>query len=386
MKNEKYKSRKSHANLIWQGKSISQDNYPTNNTPSISEQVHFGIKKNSNQLFCGDNKIITSSLLKNGLFNEVKLIYIDPPFGIGNDVHFASDALNNKNKAYEDSWESGLDSYLQMLYERLSIFKNLLSKDGSIYVHLDYHVVHYIKIMMDELFGRENMVNQIIWQRTGAHSDPMAFGRNYDVILFYQKSAKRTWNKSLTDYDDAHLAKYFQQEVSGRWYRLNNPTGKGYQDHLRDFGRGLILPPRDRHWSVSQAQIDQWIKDNRVVHTNKGYPFIKRYLDEMPGKQVQSIWTDLIPPRSSHELTGFPTQKPEKLLERIIKASSNENDLVADFFSGSGTTLVVSEKLKRRWLGCDSNQRAIQIASERLSKIPGVKPFEVVSPIDEQSR
>jgi adenine-specific DNA-methyltransferase len=341
MKHEKYKSRKSHASLVWQGKSTFQEHCQVNSNVSHLEQAHVEINEPSNRLLCGDNKIIASSLLESGLINEVKLIYIDPPFGIGNDVHFASDAVNNqksKSKAYGDSWESGLDSYLEMLYERLLLFKNLLSQDGSIYVHLDYHVVHYIKIIMDEIFGRENMVNQIIWQRTGAHSDPLAFGRNYDVILFYQKSTKRTWNKPLINYDKAHLARYFQQEASGRWYRLNNPTGKGYQDHLRDFGKGLVHPPRDRHWSVSQAQIDQWLKDNRIVHTSKGYPFIKRYLDEMPGKQVQSIWTDLIPPRSSRELTGFPTQKPEKLLERIIKSSSNENDLVADFFCGSGTT------------------------------------------------
>jgi adenine-specific DNA-methyltransferase len=332
-----------------------------------------------NRLYLGDNKSIMSSLLANGLAGAIHLIYIDPPFFTGNNLRFAaSPGIKQRGRqTYTDSWGKSLDSYLQMMYERLALMNELLSEDGSIYIHLDDHVNHYVKIIMDELFGRHNLVNQIIWQRTGAHNDPQAFGRNYDVILFYQKSARRKWNRPLAEYDEAHIARYFQKDADGRWHRLNNPTGKGYQDHQRDFGYGPIKPPRDRHWSVPQEQVDRWLKENRIVYTSSGYPIVIKYLDEMPGKRVQSIWTDLIPPRSSKELTGFPTQKPEKLLRRIITASSDEGDLVADFFCGSGTTLVAAEKLGRRWIGCDSSSEAINITAERLNKIKDVRPFEV---------
>jgi len=320
------------------------------------------------------------SLLEHGYADTVKLIYIDPPFGSGVNLHFAGDALNKGNgqTAYGDTWGTDLDAYLQMMYERLALMQQLLADDGSIYVHLDDHTANYIKIIMDELFGRENIVNQIIWQRTGAHNDPQAFGRNYDIILLYQKTEKRTWNKPFTRYDEAHRERYFHQDTAGRWYRLNNPTGKGYQDTTRNFGKGPVKPPRDRHWSITQRQVDDWLKEGRIVYTSSGYPFVKKYLDEMPGKPVQSIWTDLIPPRSSRELTGYPTQKPEKLLERIIRASSNKGDLVADFFCGSGTTLVAAEKLGRRWLGCDLNEDAVFIAEKRLRQVPGVQPFDIV--------
>lgn len=331
-----------------------------------------------NKLIQGDNQDIMAWLIQEGLAGEITLIYVDPPFGTGSDLLFAGDPGNHETrlKAYTD--KDHLDVYLQMMYERLALMNVLLADNGSIYVHLDDHVTHYVKVLMDELFGRDNMVNQIIWQRTGAHNDPQAYGRNYDSILFYQKSAVKIWNKPLVSYDEAHRKRYFRQDAEGHWYRLNNPTGKGYQDTTRDFGKGPIKPPRDRHWSVTQEQVDRWLLEDRIVYTSSGYPFVKKYLDELSGKQVQSIWSDLIPPRSSRELTGFPTQKPEKLLERIIRASSNEGDLVADFFCGSGTTPVVAEKLGRRWIGCDASEKAVQITKDRLKKIPDISPFEVM--------
>lgn len=362
--------------LSWPGKSAPVEYSPK--AFKIIKTLGNAQHKDRNRLYLGDNKDVTASLLKDSFAGKIKLIYIDPPFGIGNDRCIEAGDGIKEQEAYDDSWGKNLNVYLWMMYERLVLIKDLLAADGSIYVHLDYHTSHYIKIIMDELFGRDNLVNQIIWQRTGAHNDPQAFGRNYDIILFYQKSAKRVWNKPLVDYDEAHLKRYFQQDAAGRWFRLNNPTGKGYQDHTRDFGRGQVKPPRDRHWSITQGQIDKWLAENRVVFTSSGYPFVKKYLDEMSGKPVQSIWTDLIPPRSSRELTGFPTQKPEKLLERIIEASSNPGDLVADFFCGSGTTLVAAEKLGRRWLGCDSSKVAIKITKNRLLGIEDAMGFEVL--------
>lgn len=323
-----------------------------------------------NRLILGDNAA-AMALLKKEMAGSIDLIYIDPPFGTGNDFHFAAgESSKPEQKAYEDRWGNGIDDYLQMMYGRLGLMKDLLSETGSIYVHLDYHACHYVKLLMDEIYGRANLVNQIIWQRTGAHNDPQSFGRNYDVILFYQKGVGRTWHEPRTRYDEAHRRRYFQLDEKGRWYRLNNPTGKGFSPTRRDFGRGPVLPPRDRHWSVTQDTIDRWIKEGRIVFTGGGYPFVKKYLDELPGRPVQSIWTDLIPPRATRELTGFPTQKPEKLLRRIIEASSDPGDTVADFFCGSGTTLAAAEKLGRRWIGCDISGVALEITRSRLDSIP----------------
>ena len=336
-----------------------------------------------NRLYTGDNLSVMSALLTGGLRGKIDLVYIDPPFCTGYDHHFARSSKSSplttlsSQRAYCDNWSKNLDIYLQMMYERLALIRELLATDGSIYLHLDDHITHYVKIIMDEIFGRDNIVNQIIWQRTGAHNDPQAFGRNYDTILFYQKSTKREWKGQFSEYDNAHISRYFQKDKNGRWYRLNNPTGKGYQDHERDFGYGPLKPPRDRHWSISQEQINRWCDEERIIFTSSGYPFVKKYLDEMPGKRVQSLWTDLIPPRSSRELTGFPTQKPEKLLKRIIQASSNEGDIIADFFCGSGTTLITAEKLNRRWIGCDISDQAVKITEERLMTLKYCKVFEI---------
>jgi len=367
------------AELIWRNKNRS----PKFMNESAIEIETIGQPQQgswTNLLFQGDNLYSLSKLVTEKFTGLIRLIYIDPPFGIGRDPEYPGHAGNSENraKAFKDNWGNQLTPYLNMLYPRIALMKELLAEDGSIYVHLDYHISHYVKIIMDEIFGRNNLVNQIIWQRTGAHNDPKAFGRNYDIILFYQKSEKRLWNDAIKEYDKTHIKRYFRQDPDGRWYRLNNPTGKGYLHHYRDFGSGPMFPPRDRHWSVTQQQIDEWIKENRIVFTSSGYPFVKKYLDELRGKQLQSIWTDLIPPRSSSEITGFPTQKPEKLLERIIKASTNPQDIVADFFCGSGTSLVVSEKMGRRWIGCDLSENAIRITRKRLLEISNIRPFKII--------
>ena len=219
-----------NAGLNWTGKSAPGEYTPS--TFKIIEIAGTAKYEDRNSLYLGDNKDVMARLLQDGLTDKIRLIYIDPPFGIGNDRHVEVGNGISEQKAYADSWGKSLDTYLQMMYERLCLMKDLLAANGSIYVHLDYHTSHYIKVMMDELFGRDNLVNQIIWQRTGAHNDPQTFGRNYDIILFYQKSAKRVWNKPLSDYDAAHRARYFRPDAAGRWFRLNNPTGKGYLSGL----------------------------------------------------------------------------------------------------------------------------------------------------------
>lgn len=338
----------------------------------------------TNKLIWGDNKLILSSL-KNGPLRKqiekeggLKLIYIDPPFDVGADFSFnieiGDESFTKKPSiieeiAYRDTWGKGADSFISMIYERLKLMHDLLADDGSIYVHCDWRMNSYMRLILDEIFGKYNFKNEIIWQRTGAHNDSGVYGRNYDSILFYVKTSDYIWEDVNEDYSNDHLEKYFKKDERGEWYRLNNPTGPGYQDHSRDFGNGKMKPPKGRHWSVSQDQIEEWKNKKLIVFTSSGYPFVKKYIHEMSGKPLQSIWGDCIPPRSSKELLGYPTQKPEKLLERIIKASSNEGDLVADFFCGSGTTLAVAEKLGRKWIGSDLGRFSIHTTRKRMINI-----------------
>ncbi|MFQ5753318.1 MAG: site-specific DNA-methyltransferase, partial [bacterium] len=322
---------------------------------------------------------------------KIDLIYIDPPFDSKADyrtkVEIPGATLDQKPTvleqfAYADTWAGeiggqevkGTLAYLKYLYPRLVLMRELLSEKGSIYVHLDWHVGHYVKILLDDIFGKDNFVNEIIWQRTGAQNNPGQFGTNYDQIYLYQKTKKRIWNEQYEEYDDEHLKTYFKKDEKGRLYRLNNPTGQGWQDHERDFGKGPMKPPAGRHWSVGQEQIDIWKKENRIVFTKSNYPFVKKYADELPGKVLQSIWIDCIPPRKSSELVGYNTQKPEKLLERIILSSSNKDSIVADFFAGSGTTASVAEKLGRKWIASDIGKPAVMVSRKRLID-QEAKPF-----------
>ena len=339
----------------------------------------------NNKLIWGDNKLILSSL-KNGPLREeiekqggLKLIYIDPPFDVGADfsmdIEIGGDTFTKKANileeiAYRDTWGKGADSFIAMIYERLVLMRDLLAEDGSIYVHCDWRVNSFMRLVLDEVFGRGNMsrgfVNEIHWKRTGAQNNPNQYGNNIDTIFFYQNGDSKIWNEPYENYDEEHLSTYFKKDEDGKWYRLNNPAGQGYQYHTRNFGRGDIHPPPKRHWSISQETINQYIAKNRIVFTKSGYPFIKKYADEMKGKLVQVLWTDCIPARAGKELSNYPTQKPEKLLERIIKASSNEGDLVADFFCGSGTTAAVAEKLGRKWIVSDLGKFAIHTTRKRM--------------------
>jgi len=409
--------------LFWNGKSneITNVNLPFQIIEQVDEprkEIEPSLQGNlfdergrklrgwTNKLIWGNNSLVLSSLINGQLREEIekqgglKLVYIDPPFDVGDDFEFeievGKEKLNKKRNALEqlafsDTWGKQEDSFLSMIYERLRLIKSLLSNEGSIFVHLDENISPLVKIILDEIFGKENFNNSIIWQRTGAQNNPSKFGNNYDVILYYSKDSKnRIWNPIYEEYDENHIETYFNKDDTGRYFRLNNPTGKGSQNHTRDFGRGPISPPIDRHWALKQDSINQLIKQDRIVFSKNGYPYIKKYIDELPGKMIQSLWTGLI--RSRHRTLGnevflYPTQKPEKLLERIIKCSSNENDLIGDFFCGSGTTLIAAEKLNRKWMGCDlgkfaihmSRKRLIQVQREKEKEGKHFRPFEVLN-------
>jgi adenine-specific DNA-methyltransferase len=345
-----------------------------------------------NRLIWGDKKYILPSLLPE-FAGKVNLIYIDPPFDTGADFSFTTTVPESdeeitkapsmiEQKAYRDTWGRGLDSYLQWFYDAAVLLRELLADNGSLYVHLDENVVHYAKAVLDEIFGSDMFRTQIIWKRSTAHSDArqgrMQHGQIHDVILFYAKSESWSWNPQYTPYDDDYVHHFYKHvEVgTGRRYQLDNLTGPG--------GAAKGNPQYEvmgvtRYWRYSKAKMDGLIREGRVLQTSPGtVPRYVRYLDEMPGLPLQDIWTDIsVLSSQAHERLGYPTQKPEALLERIIKASSNAGELVLDCFSGSGTTPAVAEKLGRRWIACDLGRFAIHTARKRLLGIPGVKPFTV---------
>ncbi len=348
-----------------------------------------------NRLIWGDKKYVLPSLLPE-FAGQVNLIYIDPPFATGDNFSFNAEVPYDpdnedsqsvsfikqpsiiEQKAYRDTWGRGLDSYLQWFYEAVVILRELLTETGSIYVHLDWHVGHYVKAVLDEVFGYENIESQIIWQRVTGHMDTQSFGFNHDMILHYGKSKTIIWNRQYASYDEHYLATHYQnQDSDGRRYELADISAAGQGPARYFFGKQLE-PPAGTHWRWSQERIDQLCNQGRIVITSGGRPRYKRYLDDQQGKTVQSIWTDISPVNSqAKEDTGYSTQKPEALLERIIKASSNEGDLVLDCFVGSGTTAAVAEKLGRKWISCDLGRFAIHTTRKRLLSIDNVKPFVV---------
>jgi DNA modification methylase len=336
----------------------------------------------TNKLIWGDNKLILSSL-KNGPIRDeiekqggIKLIYIDPPFDVGADfsmdIEIGDETFTKKPNileelAYRDTWGKGADSFIAMIYERLSLMRDLLAEDGSIYVHLDYRMIHFVRNILDEIFGSNSFTNEIVWKRSLPHNDPKRYGSIHDSILYYRKSEKSVFNQQYTGLDEAYIKSHYSAiDESGKRYQLTSlaATGPG---PARRFGDKEIAPPKGNHWRYSQENIDELMKAGLIVFTSTGNPRYKRYLEDMKGPALQSIWDDVLPVNSqAKERIDYPTQKPEALLERIIKASSNENDIVADFFCGSGTTLAVAEKLGRKWIGSDLGKFAIHTTRKRM--------------------
>jgi len=332
-----------------------------------------------NRLIWGDNLLAMQALLASGYEDKVGLIYIDPPFWTDEDYYLNVTVDGGgvtrspsiiERLAYKDYWEGGIDSYLDMLYPRLQLMKRLLSKNGVLFVHTDWHVGHYIKVIADEVFGGENHRSEIIWQRFSFHADAKRFGMVHDTLLEYSRSDEYTYIPQTGKWKKQYVDSHFREDPDGRQYTLSDATAPGHGSTGKPmrFGDKLLHPPKGTMWRwADQDEVDRLMKEGRIVLTSSGRPRVKWYLDEKEGPTVHSIWTD-IPPLNSQaaERVGFPTQKPEALLERIIRSSSNEGDLVADFFCGSGTTLVVAERLNRKWIGCDFSKTALQVTRNRL--------------------
>lgn len=299
-----------------------------------------------NKLIWGDNLLVMGSLLQK-FAGKIDLIYIDPPFATGADFSYPATIGDSgqtlvkeqsiiEEKAYRDTWGDGTSSYVNMLSHRINLIRDLLTPNGTIYVHCDWHMNHLIRSILDDAFGDERFVNEISWHYFGfKRKTAKNFPRKHDTILVYCNSNDRIWNVQYKPHRPEYV-KRFKKDAEGRLYRDDvNPTGGGA----------------------------------RTI-----------YLDEVPGDIVDSVWDDISPvnPMGS-ERWDFPTQKPEALLERVIRASSKRSDLVADFFCGSGTTLAVAEKLGRRWIGCDLGRWGIHTTRKRLLSIKNCKPFEVLN-------
>ncbi|WP_397542326.1 DNA methyltransferase [Roseovarius salis] len=385
----------------------------------------------ANHLFYGDNL----QVLRDSIADEsVDLIYLDPPFNsnASYNVLFKGPAGNESAaqiEAFDDTWhwtdaaeeaygevmrsgngaaaemlramrsflgENDMMAYLAMMAVRLLELHRVLKPTGSLYLHCDPTASHYLKILLDAVFGAKNFRSEITWKRSSAHSDAKQGRKQYgnisDIIFFYSKSSDWTWNWIFTDYDDEYIqSAYRLKDSNGRRYRRDNltaakpggdveylwpvkrPVGGAWEADLDDEFQNpkenweykQVPPYKGRYWAYSKVNMKKFAKEGRLAYARSGMPEYKRYLDEMPGVPVQNIWTD-IPPVGGKDRLGYPTQKPVALLERIIAASSNPGDVVLDPFCGCGTTVHAAEKLGRQWIGIDVTHLAIGLIEKRL--------------------
>jgi site-specific DNA-methyltransferase (adenine-specific)/adenine-specific DNA-methyltransferase len=363
---------KGYPMLNWRGKRpfTSTQYYPAQLKEVHGEEVD-GWR---NKIFWGDNLQVMSHLLKN-FRGKVDLIYIDPPFDSKADykkrIRIKSgmaegDQSSFEEKQYGDIWNN--DEYLQFLYERLILLRELLTAGGSIYIHCDANRGHYIKCLMDEVFGAENFRNEIIWKRTSARADSSTYNHVHDTVFFYTRSDKFTWNKQFTEHSESYLkSKYNSVDKNGRKYRLDNITSPNPRPNMTYEWKGF--PPPANGWRYSKEKMAELDAEGRIWYPDEmtKRPQLIRYLDESEGRPLDSVWTDIFPVNSQgNDRLDYPTQKPVALLERIIKASSDTGSLVFDCFMGSGTTQEAAMRLGRRFIGADINLGAIQTTAKRL--------------------
>ena len=263
---------------------------------------------------------------------------------------------------YGDIWQK--EDYLNWLYERLLAIREVMSESGSIYVHLDWHIGHYAKVLLDEVFGENCFLNEIIWKRTTAHSDSRSFGMNHDTVFLYSFSEDFTFNNILLEYDDVYLERFNREDPDGRKWADGNLTAKG----LKGSGYDYEYKGFTSLWRCPRETMERLDREGRLHFTKTGGIRLKVYLDALKGMPCQSVWDDINPVNSQAEdREDYATQKPAELLEKIINASSNAGMIVADFFSGSGTTANVAHRLGRGFIACDIGLNAIQTTRDRLA-------------------
>ncbi|HEV7909549.1 MAG TPA: DNA methyltransferase [Methylocella sp.] len=369
-----------------------------------------------NKLYFGDNLDVLREKIKD---ESVDLIYLDPPFN--SDANYnvlfkpGGQASQAQAEAFRDTWdwgegarhayedvmrangdvavalsglrrwlgENAIMAYLAMMAVRLIELHRVLKPTGSLFLHCDPTASHYLKILLDAIFGVGLFQNEIIWQKIrSSKAQSGHFGNVHDVIFLYKRGVQSVFNPQRTAHSDAYILSHYRhvERDSRRCYRLDNFTQTG-QGPARLFGdRGLLRPPAGKHWIWSQDRIDDGLAKGLLIFAASGMPSVKRYLDEVGGNFVEDIWTDIAPINSqAKERLGYPTQKPVALLERVIAASSNEGDIVLDPFCGCGTTIHAAQKLDRQWIGIDVTHYAVTLIERRLSAI-GIFPdaYQVV--------
>ncbi|WP_101255012.1 DNA methyltransferase [Streptomyces barkulensis] len=361
-----------------------------------------------NQLYYGDNLDLLRQHIPTG---SVDLVYLDPPFNSKRSYNILFKEKSGEDspaqiEAFGDTWTWSYESealfneilngdaslkvkdaleamrrllgdndvlaYLVMMTARLIELHRVLKDTGSLYLHCDPTAGHYLKVMLDAIFGPDKFGAEIVWKRTTAHSDGKQGrklpGRVHDVIYFYTKGKEWTWNPIYTPYEQSYIESHYRfiEEDTGRRYRKDNLTASKPGGDTSYEWNG-VRPYKGRYWAYSRAKMQQFEEEGRLVYTRTGMPELKRYLDEMPGVPLQDVWTDIDPINAKAiERLGYPTQKPVALLERIIESSSNPGDVVLDPFCGCGTAIDAAQKLGRRWIGMDITTLAIDLIDARL--------------------
>ena len=346
----------------------------------LTEKV--GTNPNENLVIRGECVSACAYLKDKGI--TVDLVYIDPPFASGAD--YAKKVYVRRNpkvaeairqaeleldveelkvfeeKMYGDVWDK--ERYLNWMYENLMAIKSVMSDTASIYVHLDYHIGHYVKILLDEIFGEDHFRNEIIWKRSTAHNDSTGYANLHDCIFYYSISDDLYFKTPMVPYSQEYVERYYNKiDENGRRYLDRDLSAKG----LKGSGYTYSWKGKSGYWRCPLSTMERLEKENRLYYTSNGTPRYKQYLDEMEGVPAQDLWTDIFAVNSqAEERENYATQKPETLLERIIKASSNEGMVVADFFGGSGVTAAVAHKLNRKFIHNDIGINSIQTVRDRL--------------------
>lgn len=345
-------------------------------------QERVGRNQNGNLVLRGECLSACAYLKDKGI--TVDLVYIDPPFASGADyakkvylrrnpkvaeaIRQAESELDIEElrsfeeKMYGDIWNK--ESYLNWMYENLMAIKSVMSDTASIYVHLDYHIGHYVKILMDEVFGEDNFRNEIVWKRSTAHNDSTGYANLHDCIFYYSKSSDLYFDIPMVPYTQEYIDRYYNKtDENGRKYLDRDLSAKG----LKGSGYSYSWNGKEGYWRCPISTMQKMEREGRLYYTSNGTPRYKQYLDEMEGVPAQDLWTDIYAVNSqADERVDYATQKPEALLERIIKASSNKGMVVADFFGGSGVTATVANRLGRKFIHTDININSIQTTRDRL--------------------
>ena len=270
--------------------------------------------------------------------------------------------------AAKKTHSKGMFSYLMMMSPRLFELRRVLKPTGSIYLHCDPTASHYLKLVMDGIFGSANFRNEVAWERTTGRKSGKQYGRTHDVILFYAKSRHNIWNAPTVPQSEESVRGHDLMRDHGGLYRMSDFSGAG-SGPSRRFGDREIEPPAGRHWMFDQQGVDRLMLEGRIAFSRTGRPRLKTYLKDLSGVAIRDIWADIEPINAAaQERVGYPTQKPLALLDRIVKASSNEGDMVLDPFCGCATTLVSAELLQRRWCGIDLSPKAAELVVQRISE------------------